>query len=92
MIKLVAAVSTAALLAGVAVMIPGLTPQVEAHMYGIKGDRLDLKPHGAACSTKTWPYFESACLRDTTSPTRDARPVRLVSTDRVAALTARTGR
>ena len=36
MTKILAAVFAAATLAGVAVMIPGLTPQVEAHNYAIK--------------------------------------------------------
>jgi hypothetical protein len=43
MIKLIAAVCAAAFLAAFAVGVPGLTSQVEAHMYAIKGDRLDLK-------------------------------------------------
>src|SRR5215472_1020377 len=45
MTKIVAAIVTAALLAGAAVMIPGLSP-VQAHMMGSKGDRLDLRPYG----------------------------------------------
>lgn len=81
--KILAAVAAAALLAGAAVMIPGLSP-VQAHMMGSgKGDRLDLRPYGTACSERGWPYFETSCLRDTTSPTRQARTVRIVSTDRV---------
>jgi len=85
MIKLVAAVSAAALLAGAAVMIPGMTSKVEAHKYAIKGDRLDLHSYGTACSDRGWPYFESTCLRNTTTPTRQARIVRIVSTDRLPA-------
>ena len=84
MIKLVAAILAAALLAGFAVtIIPGLSSNVEAHMLAAKGDRLDLKTYGAACATRAWPHFETACLRDTASPTREARPVRVVSTDRL---------
>jgi hypothetical protein len=84
MIKLVAAVSAAALLAGVAVMVVGGSSQVQAHMYGLKGDRLDLKTYGPSCSERGWPYFEANCLRDITSPTRQARLVRIVTTDRIA--------
>jgi hypothetical protein len=85
MIKLVAAISAAALLAGLTVtVVPGLSSNVEAHMLPAKGDRLDLKTYGAACSTRAWPHFETTCLRDTTSPTRDARPVRFITTDRLA--------
>ena len=84
MTKILAAVFAAATLAGVAVMIPGLTPQVEAHNYAIKkGDRLDARTYGTACSERGWPYFETTCLRDISSPTRQARTVRIVSTDRV---------
>jgi len=82
MTKIVAVIVTTALLAGAAVMIPGLSP-VQAHMMGSKGDRLDLRPYGTACSERGWPYFETSCLRDTASPAREARTVRIVSTDRL---------
>jgi hypothetical protein len=88
MIKLIAAVCAAAFLAGIAVTVPGLSSQVQAHMYGIKGDRLDLKTYGTACSDRGWPYFETSCLRNTASPTRQAPTVRVVSTDRVPSLRA----
>jgi len=85
MFKLVAAVSTTALLAGLAVTaVSGLSSKVEAHMLPAKGDRLDLKTYGAACSTRAWPHFETTCLRDTTSSTRGARPVRFITIDRLA--------
>ena len=84
MIKFVAAIFAAALLAGLTVtVVPGLSSKVEAHSMAAKGDRLDLKTYGAACSARAWPHFETTCLRDTTSPTREARPVRFVSTDRL---------
>jgi hypothetical protein len=87
MTKILAAVFAAATLAGIAVMIPGLTPQVEAHMYAVaKGDRLDARTYGAACSQRGWPYFETACLRDTSNPTRQARQVRVVGAERLADL------
>jgi hypothetical protein len=87
-IKPFAAVSIAAVLAALAVTAPGLTPQVQAHLYAIKGDRLDAKTYGPACSERGWPYFEASCLRDLTSPTREPRPVRMVGTERPAALVA----
>jgi hypothetical protein len=88
MTKILAAVLAAATLAGVAVMIPGLTPQVEAHMYAAvtKGDRLDVRNYGTACSQRAWPYYETSCLRDTNTPTRQAREVRVVGTERLAEL------
>ena len=88
MIKPFAAVSIAAVLAALAVTAPGLTPQVQAHLYAIKGDRLDAKTYGPACSERGWPYFEASCLRDMTTPNRQARPVRMVGTERPTALVA----
>lgn len=88
MTKILAAVLAAALLAGIAVMIPGVD-SVQAHIMGSKGDRLDLRTYGTACSERGWPYFETSCLRDTASPTRQARMVRIVSTDRLPGLGAR---
>lgn len=85
MIKLGAAVLVASFVAGLAVTAPGVTPQVEAHTYAIKGDRLEARTYGPACSERGWPYFETSCLRDANSPTREARAVRMVGTDRVPA-------
>ena len=85
MFKIFAAVCGAALLAGAVVVVPGMTPKVEAHMLSAKGDRLDLKTYGSACSERGWPYYETSCLRDAGSPTRQARSVRMVSTDRLPA-------
>jgi hypothetical protein len=84
MIKLGAAVLVTSFVAGLAVTAPGVTPQVEAHTYAIKSDRLEApRTYGAACSERGWPYFETSCLRDSNSPTREARAVRMVGTDRV---------
>ncbi len=85
MIKLGAAVLVASFLAGLAVTAPGVTPEVEAHTYAIKGERLEIRSFGPACSERGWPYFETRCLRDANSPTHQARTVRMVGTDRVAA-------
>jgi hypothetical protein len=81
MIKLGAAVLVASFVAGLVVTAPGVTPQVEAHTYAAKAERLEApRAYGAACSERGWPYFETGCLRDTNSP---ARAVRMVGTDRV---------
>ncbi len=93
MFKLFAAifaiVFAAAPLASAVVAIPGVTAQVEAHMLPTKGDRIDLKSYGSACSERGWPYFETTCLRDARSPLRQARSVRIVSTDRVPVITGK---
>jgi hypothetical protein len=86
MIKLGAAVLVASFMAGLLVTAPGVTPPVEAHTYAIKGERLEpVRTFGAACSERGWPYFETSCLRDINSPTRDVRPVRVIGTDKVPA-------
>jgi hypothetical protein len=83
-IKLIAAVSGAALLAGALVLMTGMSSTVEAQKYAIKGDRLDVHTYGTACSNRGWPYYETSCLRDSNSPIRQARVIRNVSTDRLA--------
>ncbi len=86
MIKLGAAVLVASFVAGLAVTAPGATAQVESHTYAIKGERMvEVRNYGPACSDRGWPYFEFKCLHDANSPTREARAVRMVGTDRVAA-------
>ena len=85
MYKIFAAIAAAAILAGLAVLVPGVTVKVEAStpQAAVKGDRLDLKSYGTACSERGWPYFETSCLRNISSPSREARQVRVVSTDRL---------
>lgn len=88
MTKILAATLAAALLAGIAVMLPGFDA-VEAHGMGSKGDRLDMRNYGPACSERGWPYYEAGCLRDASVPNREARTVRIVSTDRLSPAAAR---
>jgi hypothetical protein len=78
------AVSAAAALVGIFFIVP-LTPSLEAHVpeAGAKTDRLDLKTYGSECSQRGWPHFETHCLRDTASPTRKAKSVRVVTADRL---------
>jgi hypothetical protein len=85
---------------GLAVTAPGVTPQVEARTAeahtvaaqtvaartdAIKGEPMEVRNYGAACSERGWPYFETSCLRDANSPTHEVRAVRMVGTDRVPA-------
>lgn len=87
-------VIAASLIAAVIVGLPSLSPQVQAHapMLGAKGDRVDARPLGTACSQREWPYFETSCLRDAKYPFGEARAVRVVSTDRLPALPESTAR
>jgi hypothetical protein len=84
MLKAISAVSAAAALVGIFFIVP-LTPSVEAHVPapGAKTDRLDLKSYGSECSQRGWPHFETHCLRDAASPTREAKSVRIVTADRL---------
>ena len=84
MFRLVAIVMAAAIVAGASALVLVATPEVEASApkAAVKGDRLDIKTYGANCSQTVWPYYEAGCLRNTVGSSRDARSVRLVSTDR----------
>jgi hypothetical protein len=80
----VALVSIAA--AGI-LALPGFSPQVEAgtgiHSPAVKGDRLDTRLTGRACSQHAWPYYEAQCLHDAKNARGRARTVRMVSTDKL---------
>jgi hypothetical protein len=80
MTRLIAAAFAAVLLGAAAMLISGLAPS-EAHSTPVivKGDRLDAKPYGAACSEKSWPYYEAGCLRNRVGATREAKVVRVVA-------------
>ena len=91
MIKIIAAVSGAGLLAGTMMPLPdmsltttGLTVKTTVTSnVSAKGDRLDVRSVGSNCSERGWPYFEADCMHRTDGAT--AKPVRLVTTDRFAA-------
>ena len=91
LIKTISAISGAALVAGAIAALPGFVPGVEAHSTitvpaintAAKGDRLDSKSYGAGCSKQGWPHFEVSCLRNVASPLREARKIRVISTDRM---------
>jgi hypothetical protein len=73
----------AAFLAAGICALSGPSPQVHASTLelGVKGDRLDARPLGTACSQREWPYFEASCLRDPKQPLAEVRQVRIVSVD-----------
>lgn len=90
MLKAVYAIAAAAIVAAAFVATLSLSPQVEARgsVPGVKADRADTRPLARDCSQHAWPYFEAGCLRDTRNPFGQAREVRFVSTDRMAATQA----
>ena len=85
MMKVLAAISGAALLAGAITFMPGVAPGVEASTPApaVKGDRLDIRSSETPCSQRSWPYYEVSCLHDAKQNAGRARPVRMVSPDRL---------
>lgn len=84
--KALSAIAAVAFGAAVVLALPGFSPEVEAGTPppAVKGDRLDYRPTGTACTQQAWPYYEAACLRDRSRAQGQARTVRLVTTDRIA--------
>jgi hypothetical protein len=84
--KIIPAVAAVAIGAGAVMSLPGFSPEADASTPPkvVKSDRLDLRPVGADCSPQAWPYYEANCLRDRREASRQAKPVRLISIDRIA--------
>ena len=84
MIKAISAVVVAAFIAAALTLLPGFAPQVEASVPVplAKGDRLDIKQVGRACSEQAWPNFEASCLRTATGK-NTVREARLVTANRM---------
>ena len=68
MVRLVAFVMAAAIVAGAATFVLVATPEVEASApkAAVKGDRLDIRPVRigpvrGACMQRAWPVHESEC-------------------------------
>jgi hypothetical protein len=86
MYRIISAVFAVVLSAAVAGLVSAsFSERVEARtpVAAAKGDRLDIGKVGAACSRHAWPYYEARCLHDSSRNAGRARPVRIVSTDRV---------
>jgi hypothetical protein len=83
--KIIPAVAAVAIGAGAVMSLPGFSPEADASTPPkvVKSDRLDLRPVGAD-SPQAWPYYEANCLRDRREASRQAKPVRLISIDRIA--------
>ena len=83
MIKILAAVGGAALLAGTMVLLSGMRPIDPATSqlaYG-KADRLDIRSYGPGCSDRGWPYYEATCVH--TSDNAEVKRVRVITIDRL---------
>jgi hypothetical protein len=85
MLKTVYVIAAAAIVAACFVLLPGLSPQVEAQVAPSgKSDRADARPLAADCSQRAWPYYEASCLRDERNTFGQAREVRFVPIDIMA--------
>lgn len=84
--KVIPAVAAVAIGAGAVMSLPGFSPEADASTPPkvVKSDRLDMRPVGSECSPQAWPYYEATCLRDRREVSRQAKPVRLITTDRIA--------
>lgn len=86
MFKAMSAIAAAGIVAAaITILLPGFSPSVEASApvpVG-KSDRLGAPTDEATCSMQGWPYYETSCLRDRDNNAGLARPVRIVTTDRV---------
>jgi hypothetical protein len=100
MIRIVAAMSGAVLLAGTVVLLSGMTPPASDPLASagalksnaranvqslLKGDRIDIRSYGPGCSERGWPYYEASCIRNANAAGQEAKRVRLVTTDRLPA-------
>jgi hypothetical protein len=84
MLKTFYAIAAAAIIAACFTLSPSLSPQVEAGAPAVNGksDRADTRPLGMDCSQHAWPYYEAACLRDTSNRLAEPHDVRFVAMDR----------
>ena len=83
MFKIYSIMAAAALIAGLAVLAPSLSP-VSASTRGEiantttgKGDRLDMEAR-LACKQQSWPYLDRSCVRDARTESGAGRTVRMV--------------
>ena len=83
--RAISALFAAAIIAGGITVIHGASDKVAASspLNSGKGDRLDIRTVGAKCSEQAWPYYEAACVKDRKQAMSEAKPARIVTTDRV---------
>lgn len=76
------AVGAAAVLA-----LPGFSPETDAGIppRAVKGNRLDLRSIAKGCTRQAWRYDEANCLHDRAQVPGQAKLVRPVTTNPIAA-------
>lgn len=84
--NIVIAIAATALFGSVAYVlaVPDTEVMTSISQPAIKGDQLDIRPLGTACSQHVWPYYDNTCLRDRRRSMGWAREVRVVSADRLS--------
>jgi hypothetical protein len=81
-----AAVGAAVLGIGSAAFFASAAPQAKAgpniapvvHQPLAEVDRLPVRAKGAACSSRSWPYYDQDCRFDLRSPAKEARAIRVI--------------
>jgi hypothetical protein len=83
--RLIAAVAAAAFAASFAVFLTSAVPaRAEIQVQGalqprVKGDRLPALARGAACSLRSWPYYDRSCRFDLRKPASETPSVRIIA-------------
>ena len=67
----------------IAFLSVSINQEANAHGFGPKSYRADIRPLATDCSQHAWPYFEASCLRGPSKPFGQPRKVRFISTDRI---------
>ncbi len=82
----ITAVATAAISAGVVIVLTSTVPQAKAEASVVpapqqhaKSDRIPTLLKGAACSSRGWPHYEPLCQSDQRQPANEARTVRVIA-------------
>jgi hypothetical protein len=85
--RTISALAIVAAIAGAMTVLHGANESVSANapLNSGKGDRLDIRAVGPQCSEQAWPYYEARCVRDRRQAMSQAKPARVVTTDRVGA-------
>lgn len=82
--KSITAVAAAAIAASLAVFLTSAVPEAKAAPVSgeqpfAKGDRLAAIASGAACSLRSWPYYDQNCRFDLRKPANEAPTVRIIA-------------
>jgi hypothetical protein len=86
-VNMVAAVASAALVAGLAVFGTSIVSRADGgsrvagavHEPHAKTDRLPIHVSGTACSARSWPRYEQECQFDLRRPASESRVVRVIA-------------